>query len=574
MAADYQKRTGMPFKDTKGFLDEQVHLFRLASSRMSPTKIVHQVAPKQLKRQCDESFILVENARGDILFVNSRIEEWFGYSRKELIGKPLACLIPGQFRVQQTDERVDFVLTPHRKSMEHEPEFRGRGKDGRTIPLNIRLDSMGKEDEESTLVTMTNITDHQRDCETIRSSNVAVAQLELNKTITDNASTSLLMLDTAGRVIFANPSTEIVMGFRPEELIGKVFHTMVHHSHADGRPFSIRDCPMNGFPPFHKVLRQHEDVFIHKNGHFYPVRCNARQIVQQGMPVGMVIEILDITDLQRAEKIRQLFTDELAQQVDERTVELVNSQKLLRELATKLNLTEQRERHRIAIELHDYLSQLLVVCRLKLGQTRQVLKPESQGLGLVKEVDDILDQALTYTRTLVAELSPSVLFEFGLLAALKWLAGQMVHHGLNVTMNCEGIRNLKVPEDQAILLFQSTRELFFNVIKHAGTNRATLSLGKEKGVLRITVGDEGKGFHPTKGTATPFTEQSMKFGLFSLRERMISLGGSFAIESQPTHGTTASLMLPLAMQREKRSILQQDPASGSPSTFPSLRATL
>ncbi|WNM58042.1 PAS domain-containing sensor histidine kinase [Candidatus Nitrospira allomarina] len=414
MAAYFQKGIGMQFKDNKGILDGHVHLFLSASSHISPTKIIHQVDPKQLKRQCDECFILIGNAGGNILFINSRIEEWFGYTRKELIGKPLACLIPGQFRVQQTDERVDFVLTPHCESMEHEPEFQGRGKNGRTIPLQISLESMGKENNEATLVTMTIITERKR----------------------------------------------------------------------------------------------------------------------------------------------------------------VNSQKRLREMAADLNLTEQRERQRIAMELHDYLSQLLVVCRLKLTQTMQVLKPETQELNLIKETDDILDQALTYSRTLVAELSPSVLFEFGLLAALKWLAGQMIHHGLNVTMTCAGIQDLNVPEDKAILLYQSTRELFFNVMKHAGTNRATLTLGKEEGVLRITVGDEGKGFHSTKGTATPFTEQSMKFGLYSIRERMISLGGSFAIESQPTHGTLATLLLPLSLKGEIHSGLHQDPPGSSPSTSSSLRATL
>jgi signal transduction histidine kinase len=110
---------------------------------------------------------------------------------------------------------------------------------------------------------------------------------------------------------------------------------------------------------------------------------------------------------------------------------------------------------------------------------------------------------------------------------------------------------------------------FYNVIKHADTKRATLTLGKEEGVFRITVGDEGKGFHPTKETATqPFTKQSMKFGLFSIRERMISLGGSFEIKSQPIHGTTASLIFPLSLEGEERSILQQDPPGASTSTSP------
>ncbi|WNM60184.1 PAS domain-containing sensor histidine kinase [Candidatus Nitrospira neomarina] len=550
MATDYQKRIGMQFKDTKELIDGHVHLFLSASSRTSPTGIVHQDDLKQLNRQCDKSFILVGNTGGDILFVNSRIEDWFDYPSKELIGKPLECLIPGQFRVQLTDERLAFVLTPYRESKEHEPEFQGRGKNGRTIPLQIRLDPMGKEHDGVTLVTMTNITERQRDGETIRQSAVALhEQLDLNKTITDNASASLLMLDTAGRVTFANPSTEIVMGFKPQELIGKVLHKMVHHSHPDETPFPIKDCLLNGLFPLHVVLISHEDVFIHKDGHYYPVRCNARQIVKQGVPVGIVLEVVDITDLQRAEKGRLLFTLELARQVHDRTEELVNSQKRLRELATELNLTEQRERQRIAIELHDYLSQLLVVCRLKLSQTMQVLKPESQEFGLIKETDDVLDQALTYSRTLVAELSPSVLFEFGLVAALQWLAGQMINHGLKVAMTCECIQDLKIPEEQAILLYQSTRELLLNVMKHAAIDRATLKLGKKENVLRITVRDEGKGFQPTTGIGTqPCKEQPMKFGLFSIRERMISLGGSFEISSQPAQGTTASLIIPLSLE--------------------------
>ncbi len=403
--------------------------------------------------------------------------------------------------------------------------------------------------------TMTNITDHQPDRETIRQSTVVQhEQLNLYKTITDNASTSLLMIDTSGQVTFANPATETVMGYKPDELIGRVLHTVVHHSHPDGVPYPHEECPITKILPSNDVLTNHEDMFIHKDGHFYPVRCNARQIFKQGMRVGVVIEVSDITDLKRAEQDRRLFTLELARQVNERREELVSYQTQLRELTTELNLTEQRERQRIAMELHDYLSQLLVVGRLKLGQTRQVLEGDVEGLNLVKETEDVLDQALTYTRTLTAELSPSVLFEFGLLAALQWLANQMIHHGLNVDIESGGIEELKLPEEHAILLYQSTRELFLNVIKHAGTDHATLAIRKNQGMLRITVRDEGQGFSPTKeGTIPHQTDQSMKFGLFSIRERMITLGGSFEIDSQPGHGSTASLLLPLALESEKPS---------------------
>ncbi|MDT3778087.1 PAS domain S-box protein [Nitrospira sp. MA-1] len=536
---------------------------RIISSRLIWRDISQQKSLEDQRRlifEASPNGMLVVNQKGHILFANSRIEEWFGYPREELIGKPFEGLIPAQFRVHQAGARSGFVLIPYVESMEPDPEFRGRGKDGRTIPLTIRLDPMGKEDDETTLVTMTNITERQRDRETIRQSTIALhEQLSLNKTITDNTSTSLLMIDTAGRVTFANPSTEIVMGFKPEELIGRVLHEMVHHTRPNGFPFPIEECPLAGISLLRETLTNHEDVFIHKDGHFYPVRCNTRQIFKQGERIGNVIEVLDITDLKRAEKDRQLFTLELARQVNDRTEELVNSQKLLRELAAALNLTEQRERQRIATELHDYLSQLLVVCRLKLGQISPASGMDSESSDLVKETEEVLDQALTYTRTLVAELSPSVLFEFGLLAALQWLAGQMIHHGLKVEMTCEGIQDWKVPEEQAILLYQSVRELFLNVIKHADTDRATLTLRKEEGVLHISVRDEGKGFHPPKGTATqPFTDQAMKFGLFSIRERMITLGGTFEIESLPDHGTTARLIVPIALKLEKGPTLQQD----------------
>ncbi|MBA3966616.1 MAG: PAS domain S-box protein [Nitrospirales bacterium] len=541
---------------------------RDASGRITSSRSIWRDISKQKSLEDQRRFIfdaspngiLVVNTEGNILRANSRIEAWFGYRRGELIGKSLDFLVPHQVRIHPVGDRNGFVLAPHINVIDQEPEFRGRVQNGGDLPLEISLSPMGKEPDETILVTMTNITERKRDRETIRQSTVALhEQLDLNTTITNNASTSLVMIDTSGRVTFANPATEHVMGFKPDELIGKILHTMVHHTHPDGRPFPIGDCLINGILPLDEVLTNHEDVFIHQDGHFYPVRCNARQIFKQGVRVGIVIEILDITDLQRAEENRQLFTLELARKVNERTEELVNSQKLLRELATDLNLTEQRERQRIAVELHDYLSQLLVVCRLKLGQTRQVLDPESPSLDLVKETEDVLDQALTYTRTLVAELSPSVLFEFGLLAALKWLAGQMIHHGLKVDMKSGDIQDLNTPEEHGILLYQSTRELFLNVIKHAGTDRATLTVAKHEGVLCITVHDKGKGFHPTKGTLTqPFTDQSMKFGLFSIRERMITLGGSFEIESQPAQGCTASLILPVSSVVEDRSTPQKD----------------
>ncbi|WP_454061877.1 PAS domain S-box protein [Candidatus Nitrospira salsa] len=502
--------------------------------------------------------ILVVNEDGLILKANFRIADWLGYRHEELVSTSIEQLVPERLHGELHRNLHDISLRPQARIEEHGHELYGLCQDGREIALEVFFNPMSREYDGTILIKFINVTERKRDREVIRRTNVALQeQFNLTKTITDNASTSLLMIDITGLVTFANPATEAVLGFKPNELIGNNLHDMVHHTHADGTRYPMNECPITG-TLLDSVLIGHEDVFIHKLGHFYPVRCNARQIFHDDVPVGIVIEVQDVTELQRAEEDRRRFTQELARQVNDRTEDLVHSQKRLRELAIELNVTEQRERQRIATELHDYLSQLLVVCRLKLGQIRQVTDEESQGLSFVKETEDVLDQALTYTRTLVAQLSPSVLFEFGLISALQWLAGQMIHHGLKVDVKCENAQDLELKEEQSILLYQSTRELLLNVIKHAGTDHASLSLHRLKDRFRIMVRDTGKGFPVAQmQTTKESSDQSLTFGLFSIYERMLTLGGSFEIQSEPGQGTVASLYFPLQKEFNAPTKLQE-----------------
>ena len=163
------------------------------------------------------------------------------------------------------------------------------------------------------------------------------------------------------------------------------------------------------------------------------------------------------------------FQDIAERLVNKRTAELLHTQARLRTMAQALTLTEQRERKRMATELHDYLAQLLVLGKMKLAQTHaQIRNTGGPVASVFEEIDQTLDKALDYTRTLIAELSPPVLHEFGLPMALRWLADQMKKHRLTVDVRL-GISELALTENQAILLFHSARELLINVAKHAGT---------------------------------------------------------------------------------------------------------
>ena len=236
------------------------------------------------------------------------------------------------------------------------------------------------------------------------------------------------------------------------------------------------------------------------------------------------VRILTITCALSAMAIEQarLFEHtKLAEVAQERTRALTESQARLQALASELNLA-------------------LVLGKMKVSQARQLpgLMPRCQGL--LNEVDQVLIQSLTYTRTLVADLAPPALRDFGLLAGLRWLVEQMRHHGFAVSLHTS-LEQVQLLEHQAILLFQTIQELLTNIMKHAESVDVTVSLEQHVGTLRIEVQDNGVGFDPVAVKKEKFS----KFGLFSIGERMQALGGIFEVESMPGHGTIARLTLPV-----------------------------
>ena len=249
--------------------------------------------------------------------------------------------------------------------------------------------------------------------------------------------------------------------------------------------------------------------------------------------------------LKEREGLLQKWTRELEARVQDRTSELRQSQDRLRALASEITLAEQRERKRLATDLHDYLAQLLIVLRLKVHQLAPLVS-HGKAADLLHDADRVLTQSLDYTRSLVAELTPPTLREFGLLHAMEWLVSQMRDHGLTVLLKSNA-GSLSLPEDQAVLLFQSVRELLYNVLKHAGAHQATVSFvvtsTKE---LELIVEDDGCGFDPVSVEESTVS----RFGLFSIRERMAAMGGRLAIESAEGRGTRVRLNVPYWLMGE------------------------
>ena len=207
----------------------------------------------------------------------------------------------------------------------------------------------------------------------------------------------------------------------------------------------------------------------------------------------------------------------------------------VRRLASEVCLTEERERRRIAEDLHDHLGQALALLKLRLQRLRgdAVLGGHGDALG---ELVTISNQAIRYTRGLTFELSPPVLYELGLGPALDWLGEQTVRkHGLKVKVrdHCR----VTLPDDLKVMLWKSARELLHNVIKHAEARQVELTLEARDGRVTLTVTDDGVGFDFTEARR----HAGDRFGLFSIEERLRQLGGCMTVDTAMGRGTRVSL---------------------------------
>ena len=277
--------------------------------------------------------------------------------------------------------------------------------------------------------------------------------------------------------------------------------------------------------------------------------------------VNETTKLLAAEERRRGSPDRRLSTDEVLQtplqqrhtilerQMAERSRDLVRSQENVQLLSAQLDLVEERERKQLATELHDYLAQLLVLGHMKVGELKRLTLP-LKGDETVREVERVLNQALKYCRTLIAELNPPVLKEGGgLTSGIRSLAIEMKRYGLEVSVETDQVDDVVVSENGATLLFRSVRELLINTVKHTDVKQATIYMTCSKGLLQIVVRDKGGFDVKTSAEALAAgadTSMSSRFGLQTIRERMKALNGQFDFESAPKQGTTATIFVPIS----------------------------
>jgi signal transduction histidine kinase len=227
----------------------------------------------------------------------------------------------------------------------------------------------------------------------------------------------------------------------------------------------------------------------------------------------------------------------------EARLQIEENQSRLRRLATELSLAEARERREIAVALHDDIIQEFAFIALRIAQFRG----DAVFYGFERSLEEILallDRAIRHTRKLTFDLSPPVLYDLGLAAAMEWLADRYLQrHELRVRLDLRIDRPDHLSEALRVTVYKCVQELLTNVVKYAQSNMANLRLGREGSSLIVEVTDDGRGFDADQLSRVAGAQHG--FGLFSIRERMRSFGGEMTVRSSPGAGTSVRLTLPV-----------------------------
>ena len=331
------------------------------------------------------------------------------------------------------------------------------------------------------------------------------------RTVVTGASIILFALDREGVITLSEGKGLDAMGRKPGESVGRLVSDV------------YQDVPQIGENIRRALAGEEFASIVELVGGTFETRYSPLR-GQNGEIAGVIGVATDITERKRAE------------------TQLLAYQERLRSLASELSLAEERERRRIARDLHDRIGQTLAICKIKLGALRA--SASSTGLaGPLDEIHKLIDEIIQETRSLTFEVSSPILYELGLEAAVEWLVEQ-IQEQYGLLSHFEDDRQPKpLDDDVRVLLFQAVRELLTNVAKHAQAHNVKVSLRRDDSNIKITVEDDGNGFDTSD--VVSHWSRSEGFGLFSIRERLGHLGGRLEVESEPGHGTWATLAAPL-----------------------------
>ncbi len=218
-------------------------------------------------------------------------------------------------------------------------------------------------------------------------------------------------------------------------------------------------------------------------------------------------------------------------------------QSRLKSLASELSLADEKEKHRIAVQIREKSAQTLIISKVKL----EMLSKSTSSEEFRKTVDDVC-QLLSATahdlQSLSLEINSPTLYELGFEKGVACLVEEQIDSKSAIKSKFEDDGQVKpLSNDVKILLFRSVRELLSNVIEHAHAQNVKVSIRKLGSQIKVKIEDDGVGFSPSEIAQRKGKQQG--FGHFSIDERLKKFGGYLEIDSKPEQGCRVTMTAPL-----------------------------
>ena len=442
---------------------------------------------------------------GSAVETNKKFQDMVGYSGEELMGMSWKQIThPDDF---ESEESAKKRMLAGEKFTSNEKRY--IKKDG--SPIWVSLNGTMLKDEKGTPTFL---------IVAVRDITLRKAAEERFRRIFEGVGVGMLMITITGDVIMSNRFFQDMLGYDEAEIKGVNWRKVTHPddiSAEEKRYEKLLAKEVN--------FLQREKRYLRKDGAYLWARVMST-LLSEGSGEQQYIAVA-AQDISSEKKFKQ---------------QLVDYQKQLHALAVELSLAEERERKRVAADIHDRITQGLSMAKMELEDLSESYQ-HSRLSQDIKRILSFMEETLDESRSMIFSLYPPVLSELGFEAALEWLA-ERFNYQYEIEVDFVN-DDLPKPLDLDVqgVLFRSIGELVLNVLKHSGSQRATLNLTRKNQNLFVLVEDHGIGFDVNEITKRP-THQG-HFGLFSIKERIELLGGQFEIDAIAGKGTKASIIMPL-----------------------------
>jgi PAS domain S-box-containing protein len=333
------------------------------------------------------------------------------------------------------------------------------------------------------------------------------------KSIYDAMPDGLFILNAAHEIEYVNPALEREFGSD----IGRTCYEYLH-DRTSPCPGCKGGAVIAGDGPMSWEFR------IEKTGKTYDILYTPMK--DPGGTVSILGIVHDITERKKAEEKARDAT------------------RRLKHLSAELLVAQEKERQRIARELHDSIAASMTGIKFKIESLlyESVLQPAA--VESLKLLSVRLQQAVEETRRIMADLRPSVLDDLGILAATKWFCREFTKTYTRIHID-EFIQfeEQDIPDEIKTPIFRIFQEALNNIAKHSKADLVRFSLKKSEGRIELVVEDNGRGFDPERPPRKHTGTEGL--GLASMAERAELSGGLFSIESTPGKGTTIRASWPL-----------------------------